>query len=357
MKLSRSFLERFAKGMGTLLLLLSTTSYSAVASGTQSWGESKFVDVDGIRTRYFEAGSGEAMLLVHGGHYGMTGSALGWMPVFTHLAAHFNVFAIDKLGMGLTDKPGSDEEYTMQATVQHLYRFMETLGIGQVHLVGHSRGALPVARIAIDHPELVKTLIIFDTNTLAPGDPPARGLNLPSFDGSPPTAESKESIRQRALSRSSTFHKDFVIDEYVEASFETASKGWEKMREVAVRFDALRKRFIELNPEKVQARPALANNSGTGWWLYEVKDETLAAIKAGRLKPPTQIIWGFNDPTGTSRPHGLGMELFELISKSVDQAQLHFINLAGHAPYRLYPREVTNLIVSFTGSVKDLTTN
>ena len=129
------------------------------------------------------------------------------------------------------------------------------------------------------------------------------------------------------------------------------------MREVAVRFDALRKRFIELNPEKVQARPALANNSGTGWWLYEVKDETLAAIKAGRLKPPTQIIWGFNDPTGTSRPHGLGMELFELISKSVDQAQLHFINLAGHAPYRLYPREVTNLIVSFTGSVKDLTTN
>ena len=178
MKLSRGFLERFAKGIGTLLLLLSTTSYSAVASGTQSWGESKFVDVDGIRTRYFEAGSGEAMLLVHGGHYGMEGSALGWMPVFTHLAAHFNVFAIDKLGMGLTDKPASDEEYTMQATVQHLYRFMETLGIGQVHLVGHSRGALPVANIAMNHPELVKTLTIFDTNTLAPGDPPARGPNL-----------------------------------------------------------------------------------------------------------------------------------------------------------------------------------
>ena len=353
MKLSRCFLERFAKGIGTLLLLLSTTSYSAVASGTQSWGESKFVDVDGIRTHYFEAGSGEAMLLVHGGHYGMEGSALGWMPVFTHLAAHFNVIAIDKLGMGLTDKPASDEEYTMQATVQHLYKFMETLGIDQVHLVGHSRGALPVANIAMNHPELVKTLTLFDTNTLAPGDPPARGPNLPSFEGSPPTIESKESIRQRVLTTSSTFHKNFVIDEYVEASFETASKGWKKIREVAVRFDALRKRFIELNPEKVQARPALANNSGTGWWLYEVKDETLAALKAGRLKTPTAIIWGFNDPTGTSRPHGLGLELFELVSKSVDRAQLHFINLAGHAPYRLYPREVTHLIVGFTGSVTD----
>ena len=353
MKLSTGLLERFARGIGTLLLLLSTTSYSAMAGETQSWGESKFVDVDGIRTRYFEAGSGETMLLVNGSHYGMEGNTLGWMPVFTHLAAHFNVIAIDKLGMGLTDKPASDEDYTMQATVQHLYRFMETMGIDQVHLVGHSRGALSVANIAINHPELVKTLTLFDTNTLAPGDPPARSPDLPDFEESPPTLESKESIRQRVLTTSSTFHENFVIDEYVEASFETASKGWKKIREVAVRFDALRKRFIEHNPEKVQARPALAHNSGTGWWMYEVKDETLAAIKAGRLKTPTAIIWGFNDPTGTSRPHGLGLELFELVSKSVDQAQLHFINLAGHAPYRLYPREVTNLLVGFTESVKD----
>jgi hypothetical protein len=49
----------------------------------------------------------------------------------------------------------------------------------------------------------------------------------------------------------------------------------------------------------------------------------------------------------------LGLELFELVSKSVDQAQLHFINQAGHSPYHLYPREVTHLIVGFTGSVKD----
>ena len=91
MKFSRVIMERFVKGIVTVLLLLSTTSYPAIASGNQSWGESKFVDVDGVRTHYFEAGSGEAMLLVHGGHYGMDGSALGWMPVFTHLANHFNV--------------------------------------------------------------------------------------------------------------------------------------------------------------------------------------------------------------------------------------------------------------------------
>ncbi len=339
-----------ANGIGTLLLLLSTTSCSTVE---QSWGESKFVDVDGIRTRYFEAGSGEAMLLVHGGHYGATSNALGWMPVFTHLAAHFNVFAIDKLGMGLTDKPASDEEYTMQATVKHLHKFMETLGIDQIHLVGQSRGTLPVARIAIDHPELVKTLTIFDTNTLAPGDPPPSAPNLPSFVGFPITAERLESRRQAQRSRSSMgFHKNFDIDEYDEALAEL-QLNWEKRREVAERFDALRKRFIELNPEKVQARPALANNSGTGWWMYEVKDETLAAIETGRLKTPTLMIWGFNDPSGGSRPHRLGLELFELISESVDQAQLHFFNQAGHHPWDDHPREVANLMVSFIKSAKD----
>ncbi|MCZ6768010.1 MAG: hypothetical protein O7D93_02045, partial [Acidobacteria bacterium] len=47
-----------------------------------------FVDVNGIKTRYFEGGSGEAMLLVHGSHFGLTSSAYGWMPIFDHLARH-----------------------------------------------------------------------------------------------------------------------------------------------------------------------------------------------------------------------------------------------------------------------------
>ena len=307
-------------------------------------GEAKFVDVDGIRTRYFEGGSGEAMVLVHGGHYGATGGAIGFMPVFPSLAAHFNVYAIDKLGMGLTDNPGSDEEYTMQATVQHLYRFLETLGIDEVHLVGHSRGALPVTRIAIDHPEMVKTLTIFDSNTLAPGDPPTSDSPL-GPPGPPPT---KESIRERLLNNNTTFHESFITDEYVEAQLEVALQP--KIREAAEKMELLKKRFAERNPDKVEARPALAGNRGTGWWMYEVKDETLELIQAGQLQTPTIIIWGFNDPSAT---YDMGMDLFQLISKTVDRAQLHFLNRSGHSPYHEYPREVTDLMVSFVGSAKD----
>jgi pimeloyl-ACP methyl ester carboxylesterase len=71
------------------------------------------------------------------------------------------------------------------------------------------------------------------------------------------------------------------------------------------------------------------------------------------LKTPTLIIWGFNEPSGTTQPYRLGLALFEMISNSVDQAQLHFFNQAGTAPYRDHPGEVTHLMVSFIGRVKN----
>ena len=34
----------------------------------------KYIDVDGIKTRYFEKGSGPLLVLFHGGHFGGLGS-------------------------------------------------------------------------------------------------------------------------------------------------------------------------------------------------------------------------------------------------------------------------------------------
>jgi len=345
MKLSRrGFLGHSASALSAVPLLMSTTSYSAVAGTSPSMGEAKFVDVDGIRTRYFEGGQGEPIVLVHGGHFGMTTSAAGWMPIFPNLAAHFHVYVVDKLGMGLTDNPLSDSSYSMQATGQHLYRFMETLGLESVHLVGHSRGGLPSARIAMDHPDQVKTLTIFDSNTLTPVDPKPSNPDLPPA-GPPPT---KDSVRQKLLGSGSSVHKDYVTDEYVEAELEVALNP--KIGQAAQKLEVLRKRFIEMNPDKVHARPALGHNSGTAWWLYEAKDETLEMLRAGRLQTPTNIIWGFNDPSAT---YEMGLDLFQLISQFVERSQLHFVNQSGHFPYHEYPGEVIDLMVSFIESVKD----
>ena len=45
----------------------------------------------------------------------------------------------------------------------------KNVGLRNVHPVGHSRGAYLVARLTLEHPELFKTCILVDTNTLAPG--------------------------------------------------------------------------------------------------------------------------------------------------------------------------------------------
>ena len=70
----------------------------------------KFIDVDGIKTRYFEKGSGPLVVLFHGGHFGSHDAAdcaEDWGLNFDGLAERFHVFAVDKIGQGFTDNPSA----------------------------------------------------------------------------------------------------------------------------------------------------------------------------------------------------------------------------------------------------------
>ena len=351
MKLSRrEFVTGSAVSLTALPLLQPAQSYAATAEEGVHKGPRKFIDVDGVRTSYFEGGSGEDMVLVHGGHFGSPGNAaIAWTVIFPMLAAHFHVYAVDKLGMGFTDNPLRDDDYTMRATVDHIYSFIQKKGIRRVHLIGHSRGGLPVTRLAIDHPELVETLTIVDSNTTAPGDPPPVSENLPAVFQAGAPAINKDSVRKNLLS---TFYSreniaDEVLEEMVEQGLEVALLP--KTRQAAERLELLRSRFVERDRDKVTARPALGLNSGTGWWMYQVKDETLDSIAAGRLKVPTLILWGFND---LGAPYTLGIDLFELVSKSASRAQFHLFNHCGHGPFVEYPQDTTDYVVDFIKNSK-----
>ena len=76
----------------------------------------QFIDVNGIRTRYFEKGVGPTVVLFHGGHFGSHDAAdcaEDWSLNFDGLAERFHVYAVDKIGQGFTDNPQRDEDYTM----------------------------------------------------------------------------------------------------------------------------------------------------------------------------------------------------------------------------------------------------
>jgi len=306
-------------------------------------GDGKFVDVGGIRTRYFEAGQGKPLVLIHGGQWPATASADGWSPIFDHLAQNFHVYAFDKLGMGYTDNPLADADYSMDAIIRHATDFIRAMRLRNVVLAGHSRGALPAARIACDHPDLVSHLVLFDSNTLAPDDP-----NTPDRADPPPIsrAPTREEIRAADLRNPQYYGKQMITERYVEAQYRIAQLP--KIREVDRKFRELRDRWIRDNRQELETNPKLGSNMGaTTWWMYKAKYATLDKINAGGIKAPTIIIWGFNDPTA---PRFLGVNLMETLAKVVDRSELHILNHAGHFVFAEHPAEVTRLITGFVNA-------
>ena len=100
--------------------------------------ESRFIDCDGIRTHYVEMGTGEPLILVHGGGAGADGRSNFELnlPLF---AKHKRVIAYDMVGFGLTEAPEpATFAYTQQARTDHLISFIKALGLSQICLIGNS---------------------------------------------------------------------------------------------------------------------------------------------------------------------------------------------------------------------------
>ena len=340
----RDFLKYVAAGTA-IPMLAPALAHAAQEFGWDSkrMGTGKFIDVGGIRTRYFDAGQGQPLVLIHGGQWPATASADGWSPIFDHLAQNFHVYAFDKLGMGFTDNPRVDSDYSMDAIIRHATDFIRTMGLQRIVLAGHSRGALPAARIACDHPELVSDLVIFDSNTLAPDDP-----NTPDREDPPPVAcpPTRDEIRASELRNRQYYGKQMITDRHVETQYRIAQLP--KIREVDEKFRDLRDRWIRDNKSELEKNPKLGSNMGaTTWWMYKAKYSTLDKIHAGGIKAPTIVIWGFNDPTA---PYFLGVNLMETLAKVVDRSELHILNHAGHFVFAEHPAEVTRLITGFVNA-------
>ena len=300
---------------------LATSAVGIQESLGQSAAAARYVDVDGIRTRYFESGQGENLVLIHGGRFGFPSySADVWGLNLEGLSRHFHVYAFDKLGQGYTDNPKSDADYTKRAYVKHAHGFMAALGIERASLVGHSMGAMVAARIAVEHPERVENLIVLDSNTLAPPDPSTPGDFYDKvLEGAPDIAD-KEYVRREPDANS--YSNAHVTDDYVEAILK-----------------------IALLPKTIEAtRKAELLNSGFFEDLASLKTETMQWIEAGRLKAPTLILWGFND---VSAPVTLGMHLLRVIAPVVPRTEFHVINEAAHYLFREKYQEVNHIITDF----------
>jgi pimeloyl-ACP methyl ester carboxylesterase len=102
-----------------------------------------WMDFDGARMRYLQAGSGPALILLHG----LMGYSFSWRYAMPALAPYRTVYALDSLGAGFSDRPKID--HSMRATALRVLQFAENLGIKSFDLLGTSRsGAVAMCAAA-----------------------------------------------------------------------------------------------------------------------------------------------------------------------------------------------------------------
>src|SRR5262245_1395012 len=134
-----------------------------------------FINIDGIRTRYYHEGSGFPILLVHG----LGISAESWLRNIDALAKDFAVYAPDLLGHGFTDAVDTKDEAPHPHIVGHLLRFTDKLGLQRYSAVGSSFGALIAALMYFERPDRMDKLVLVGSgSTFRPAD---QGLSPASY--------------------------------------------------------------------------------------------------------------------------------------------------------------------------------
>jgi haloalkane dehalogenase len=131
-------------------------------AGLPNWPyEPKYVEIDGLRQAYVEAGpaDGEVVLLLHG--------QPSWSYLYRKMIpvladAGFRVIAMDHLGMGRSDKPTDIASYSYLGHNKRLERFIEKLKLRDINLFVQDWGSTIGLRVAGLHPEWFARIIAGD---------------------------------------------------------------------------------------------------------------------------------------------------------------------------------------------------
>lgn len=123
----------------------------------------RYVRANGVRLHVRTAGSGPALVLLHG--YPQSG--IMWRKLAPDLARHYSVVVPDLRGYGDSEK--ARDGYDKKTMARDIHELMGALGHQHYSVVGHDRGARVAHRLALDHAASVRRLCLLDivpTHTL-----------------------------------------------------------------------------------------------------------------------------------------------------------------------------------------------
>jgi len=269
-----------------------------------------FYVVDGIRTRVLEAGTGPAVVLLHG----TGGHAETYQRNLVDLAEDYHVIVPDMIGHGFTDRPEVD--YSLDDFADHLFGLFDVLGIASVNLSGESIGGCIAAWMALRSPQRVDRLML---NTGILDRPDEKGL-LQLADLEQRTRRlgaelSLESVRRRL---------EWLVHD-------PASMTEEMVR---LRYRIYSQPGMTDTVARIMGA-VLAMNRG----LYNGVDYMDRRLLAG-LRVPTQVLWTDHNP-------GKPLDVIRPAIDLIPRVEFHLVENAAHWPQFEQPEVVNGHLRKF----------
>jgi pimeloyl-ACP methyl ester carboxylesterase len=270
------------------------------------------MDLDGARMRYLRAGSGPALILLHG----LLGYSFSWRYTMPVLAPYATVYAPDMMGAGFSDRP-TGLDHSMHGSAVRLLRFIERLEISSFDLLGTSHGGAVAMMAAAECLRSDSRLHLRKLILVAPVNPfSEHGQNLAPFFGS---------------EFGSAWFRIFVPQMTVFYRYWHARLYGDRSRVPA---EALQGYMAPL------AKPGLFEHalSIVRTWTQDLGELKSILPKLGGI--PTLLMWGSKDPavySSSAKP----------LAKYFPNSKLIIFPGIGHLPYEECPKEFNRALIEF----------
>ena len=261
--------------------------------------------------RYLKAGSGPALILVHG----LMGYAFSWRFTIPALAQQATVYAIDNLGAGLSPL-GEQVDCTLRATAERVLQFADLLGISSFDLLGTSHGggvAMIAAAICTERGDTrLQRLILVDP--INPWSPHGRWL-APFFSRPFGSFVFRNTIERWR----------FIDPLWLRRLFGDGAK---------IPQDSLEGYRLPVRKNKA----FLYGRQVIRTWLEDLHELEIALPKISDY--PTLLIWG-------SRDRAVSVESAEPLRRNFQNCRLVVLKGVGHLPYEEAPAEFNRALIEF----------
>ncbi len=272
--------------------LLMTLPSAAIAQSQPTLPLEKATPVFSQNIRYYEAGQGPVVILLHG----LGAIKEVWMPTLAALAPRFHVYAIDQIGFGHSDKPLL--EYKIATFVDFLQGFMQAQNIAKATLVGNSLGGWIALDFAVQRPDMVDKLVLVDSAGIPWTKPVTVDLNASSLAG------------MRAVLESVFYDKKLVTDQAV----------------------------LQVFTDHVRNNDAYTIQRTIAGFATPQFDDT----KLSSLHMPTLVAWGRQDEL-------LPLAMGEKLHDGIVGSKLVVFEQCGHVPQIEKPAEFNRALLEFLG--------